>query len=84
MTRRAEEMMADGLSPDEYMARHGRNIIMWSGSRNVYADPLVQAWVERAADVWTNPELLAAAEEQFLVGDELEMARKCREQPDEL
>lgn len=78
MTERAIKMMAKGLSPDEYMARHGRSMIMWAGSRNVYADPTVQAWVDRAAEVWSNPELLAMAEEQFLVGDELEAARQSQ------
>lgn len=78
MTHRAMAMMAEGLSPDEYMARHGRSMIMWAGSRNVYADPTVQAWVDRAAEVWSNPELLAMAEEQFLVGDELEAARQSQ------
>jgi len=78
MIRRATEMMAEGFGPDEYMARLGRNILVWAGAMNGYPDPDMQAWVTRAADVLFDLDKLAAAEEQYLTGDDLVAARKHR------
>jgi hypothetical protein len=71
-------MMGEGLSPDEYMAKHGRTILVWSAARSVYSDPDLQSWVTKAADVLFDSEKLAQAEEQYLIGADLESARRHR------
>jgi uncharacterized protein len=70
--------MAEGLSADEYAAKHGRLILVWSYGHYRYRDPNVQTWAARVAEVLFTAGLLDVCEERYLTGDELKSARKCR------
>lgn len=71
-------LMADGLSADEYAARHGRHILVWKYGGYRFDDRSVEQWAGRVAEVLFTPELLAQCEERFLHGPDLEDARKLR------
>lgn len=80
--QRAQEqmrrLMAEGLSADEWAAKHGRNTLMWSYGSYHYDDPDVKAWVARVTEVIFFPDLLHECEERWLTGADLEDARKVR------
>lgn len=84
-SRRASEeksvrkLMERGLSADEFAATHGRRTLVWSYGQHPFDDPEVERWAKRVAEVLFTPGLLAECEERFLLGDELEDARRCRE-----
>jgi hypothetical protein len=59
------ELMAGGLGADEYAARHGRRILVWSYGACRYPDPAVEAWARRVAEVLFTPGLLDACEESL-------------------
>ncbi len=72
------KMMSEGLSADEYAAKHGRRILVWGYGHDHFDDAELEAWAHRVAEVLFTPGLLVMAEEQFLFGNELEEARKFR------
>jgi hypothetical protein len=76
--RSVRKHMAEGLSAEEYAARHGRCILIWSYGAYQYADPEVERWARRVAEVLSTPGLLDECEERFLRGEEREEARRCR------
>lgn len=71
-------MMSEGFSPEEYMARHGRNILVWSSARHEYQDPEVNEWAHHAAYVLFDSDRLAEAEDKHLSGTELEEKQRRR------
>jgi hypothetical protein len=76
--REVRRQMADGLAADEYAAKHGRCILIWSYGSYRYRDATVQTWARRVSEVLRSPELLEACEERFLHGEELDDARQLR------
>jgi hypothetical protein len=73
---RVRRMMADGLSPEEYMAKHGSNILIWSAARYNYIDPILNDWAHQAADILFNAHRLIEVERKYLSGDELKKAEQ--------
>jgi hypothetical protein len=71
-------LMAEGLSADEFAAKHGRRILVWSYGYYRFRDSEVEQWAHRVSEVLFTPGLLDICEEQFLQGEELADARKCR------
>jgi hypothetical protein len=78
-TKHVRQLMAEGLSADEYAAKHGRLILIWSYGHDRFDDAEVQSWAQRVAEILFTPGLLDVCEEQYLQGDALEGARTCRE-----
>jgi ankyrin repeat protein len=72
------KLMGEGLSAEEYAASHGRHILVCSFGRYRFRDAKMQQWIHRVAEIVLSPDLLAQCEEQYLVGAELEDARKHR------
>ena len=70
--------MAEGLSADEFAAKNGRLILVWSYGRYRYRDADVQFWASRVSEVLFTPGVLDKCEEQYLTGEALDDARKCR------
>lgn len=79
MMEAVRKQMAEGLSPEEYAAKHGRFIMIWGYGEYRYRDPEMEAWVRRFSTVLFTPALLAECEERYLAGEDLEHARKERE-----
>jgi ankyrin repeat protein len=77
-TRKVRQLMAEGLSADEYAAKHGRHILIWGYGHKDFEDSEVKAWAQRVAEVLFTPDLLAQCEERHLQGEALEDARRCR------
>ena len=71
-------LMSEGLTADAFAAKHGRHILVWGYGHDHFADPEVEKWAHRVAEVLFNPTLLAECEERYLAGEELEEARKLR------
>jgi len=76
--RDVRRFMAEGLTADEYAAKHGRRIIVWSYGNVHFSDPDEERWAHRVAEILFTSGLLAQCEERCLQGEELEDARKCR------
>lgn len=72
------EQMAEGLTAEEYAAKHGRLILVYSFGMYRYDDPEVEAFARRVWEVLSTPGLLGECEERYLTGEELEAARRCR------
>ncbi len=70
--------MAEFPEPEAYAAKHGRTVLPWSFGNDAYDDPAVTAWARRVAEVMFDPVLRAAAEDRYLVGEELEDALRHR------
>jgi ankyrin repeat protein len=77
-SRNVRRLMAEGLSADEYAAKHGRRMLVWSYGHYQFEDADAQRWAHRVAEILFTPGLLEQCEEQTLQGEELEDARKCR------
>jgi hypothetical protein len=73
------KMMADHPEPEQFAAVHGRLTVVWSYGHYPFEDPAVRGWATKVSQILFNPELLAAAEERWLTGDELEQARQLRQ-----
>ena len=71
-------LMSGGGTPEEYAAKHGRNILMYSYGHYSFRDPAVERWAHRLGELLSKPELIDEYEEQFLTGLELEEARRHR------
>lgn len=71
-------LMTEGLSADEFAAKNGRRILVWSYGYYRFRDSEVEQWAHRVSEVLFTPGLLGICEEQFLQGEELADARKCR------
>ena len=83
LAREADEdhvrtLMAEVLNPDEYAAIHGRRILVWSYGHFRFQDKEVERWAHRVSQVLFTPGLLDDCEEQFLQGEEIADAHKCR------
>ncbi len=72
------KLMSEGLSPDEFVAKHGRNILAWGYRGYPFADAEVKRWADRVTEILFTPGLQEECEERFLLGEELEEARRCR------
>jgi len=72
------KLMATGLSADEFAAKRGRNILVWSYGAYEFADPEVMSWARRVAEILCNADILEQCEERFLTGEELSVARQVR------
>lgn len=72
------KLMEAELSADEFAAKRGRNILVWSYGAHEFPDPEVMAWARRVAEILRNPALLEQCEERFLTGEELAEARQVR------
>ncbi len=70
--------MAGGISPEEYAAKHGRNILVFSYGNYKFRDSEVETWTQRLAELLRNPGLMEDCEEKYLSGEELEKARLFR------
>ena len=44
---RMRDWMNEGLSPEEWAARHAQDLASFSGGEYRHADPLLDAWVQR-------------------------------------
>ncbi|MBC7528561.1 MAG: hypothetical protein H7308_13560 [Chthonomonadaceae bacterium] len=71
--------MVDCPNPDEWAAKHGAGMIMWSSGNYEYRDPAVTVWAKRVKEVMFDDELLTIAEDRYLTGEELEQAKIARE-----
>lgn len=71
-------LMTETPSPEEWVAEHGRNTLVWSYGVFRYQDPAAQAWAHRVWELLRDPALLAECEERFLKGERLEQARGQR------
>ena len=80
--KRAEDhvrrLMSEGLTADAYAAKHGRHILVFGYGHDHFADPEVEKWAHRVAEVLFNPALLAECEDRYLTGEELGEAQKLR------
>lgn len=76
--KKVRELMAEGLSPEEYAAKHGRRILVYGYGADRFADPEVERWAHGLAEILFTPGMLEQCEEQYLQGEELEDARRCR------
>lgn len=80
--KRAEErvrsMMAKEPSAEEFAANHGRNTLVWSYGLYAFEDKEVNRWAKRVSEILLTPGMLDIYEEQYLQGEALEEARKCR------
>jgi hypothetical protein len=63
------QMMADAATPEEWVARYGHALWMWSAPGRAFADPEQAAWVRDVAALMRDPgpaelrqRLLSAAE----------------------
>jgi ankyrin repeat protein len=72
------KMMAEGLSPAEYAAKHGRRILVYGYGADRFADSEMERWAHGLAEILFTPGMLEQCEEQYLQGEELEDARRCR------
>ena len=75
---RFKQDMSQFSTPEEYCAKHGRNILVFGYANNQFRDPGVQLWVRRVHEILKSSQLLAECEERFLTGEELESARRHR------
>ncbi len=73
------KLMSEGLTPEEYAAKHGRQILFYSFGYYSFRDQAVETWAHRLGQLLFKPELIDEYEEQFLAGEELEEARRHRE-----
>jgi hypothetical protein len=64
------EMMATGLSPEEYAARHGHLMVLCGGLRNQFRDAEVTRWARRLVEVLESPRLLARCRRTYLTPNE--------------
>lgn len=79
-TKDVRQLMAEGLSADEYAAKHGRHILVWGYGNDHFEDAEVRTWAQRVAEVLFTPGELDQCEERYLQGEALEDARRCRAQ----
>jgi len=77
-TAMVRKQMAQGLSAEEYAAVHGRRILVWSYGIREYVDREAQEWARQVSEILRTPGLLEKVEEQYLQGEDLEDARRCR------
>lgn len=75
-----EKMMAEYPSVEEYAAHRGRLIYVYSFDQGVFSDPSLAQWAKDLGAIIRSSELLKQCEEQYLVGVELEDARRERKQ----
>ncbi len=71
-------IMAEGLSPREYAAEHGRHILVYGYGAYRFTDPEVERWAHGLAKILFTPGMLEQCEEEYLRGEELDDARRCR------
>ncbi len=76
--RHVLKLMADGLTPEEYVAKHGRYTCVFSYGHYSFRDLAVETWAHGVAEGLFTPGLMEQYEEQFLQGEELEGARQLR------
>lgn len=80
--QRSEEavarMMSEGLSADEYAAKHGRFILVFGYGLDRFNDPEVDAWVQRLYQIIRDPDLLAECEDRYLGSDGLVKVHELR------
>ncbi|MEI7575558.1 MAG: hypothetical protein WCK51_01600 [Armatimonadota bacterium] len=72
------QMMSHHPTAEEYAAHRGRGIYVFSLHQGVFNDPEVETWAKRLAEIIFTPGLLAQMEEKYLVGEELDAARRER------
>src|SRR5262249_9641372 len=72
------KMMSEGLTPEEWCAKHGRNVYVFGYAHERFEDPEVHAFAHNVGEILFTDGLLAECEERFLTGTDLEQARKHR------
>ena len=50
-TQMAQQMFSEGTSPEEYAARNAHSIMCFSLDDIRYADPALDAWIQRLGDI---------------------------------
>lgn len=72
------KMMAECADPDEFAARHGRNILVFSYGLEKFRDPDLERYAHRVWEIIKPGGSLDECEERFLTGEDLAQARKQR------
>jgi hypothetical protein len=70
------------MLPEEYAARRGAFILMFSLHQYRYRDPHLQAWLQRLGEILCTPGLVAQYQEQYLTPEELVEIRAMDEDDD--
>jgi len=63
--------MKEGVSPEEWAARHAQDLVCFSGGEYCYADPLLDAWVQRLDAILFMPGAVDACRRHYLTADEM-------------
>jgi ankyrin repeat protein len=71
-------LMSSASSAEEFAAKNGRTILVFSYGAYDLPDPEADRWAKRVAHIFQTPSLLAEVEEQFLEGEDLADARRRR------
>lgn len=64
------------MSPEEYAARHAHLWGCFSLNRYRYADPVLENWVRRLADILNSAEEIERCRRRFLTAEELAKVRR--------
>ena len=70
--------MREESSPEEFVAKNGRFILVWSYGGDKFEDPEIEKWAKRVAELLISLGFLAECEERYLTGDERDAAWKHR------
>ena len=82
--RWAAEMMATGLSPEEFAARRAHGILCFGMDGHRYADPAVDAWVLRLGDILfrrNGAPTVTELREKYLTPEEIRHAEEIELNP---
>lgn len=71
--------MTESPSLEEYVARHGRRMIMFSVGNEDLPDPEADRWAKKVQSLLSSQELIAQCEDHCLTGEELTEAQRIRE-----
>ena len=71
-------LMRKESSLEEFVAKNGRFILVYSYGGGKFEDPEIEKWAKRVAELLFTPGFLAECEERYLTGDELDASRKNR------
>lgn len=69
---RMHEWMNEGMSPEEWAARHAQDLASFSGGDYSFADRMLDAWVRRLDKILFMPGAVDICRRHFLTPDELQ------------
>ena len=75
------DLMNEGLSPEEWAARHAQDIASFSGGEYHYPDPLLDAWVQRLDAILFMSGAVAVCRRHYMTPNEIRAVLEREAEP---